>query len=228
MPTLTITSTPLTKITLGVDEISYTTPFQGDYALDQEVVVEVIASGQPYSFVEWDDSNTDNPRTFTMSGNVTRIVTVLTTAGRMNAIKTRLMAMIQAYDATFTVYDEWKEKIYNYALPLATIKIMPSREQKLSYGHQAVQAYGGQYYLYNFTIHIFALHHSSDQLRAKTVQQYGAEIVKYFRTNNQDAASGIIDIFNVTYRESDPSRGAKRLSRVIIRGRVLAVRPWWN
>lgn len=212
---------------LGVDEISYTTPFQKDCTLDQEVVVEIIVSGQPYSFVEWDDSNTDNPRTFTMSSDVTRIVTVLATAGRMNAVKTRLMEMIQAYDATFTVYDEWKEDIWNYALPLATVKIMLSREQKLSFGHQAVQAYGGQYYLYNFTIHVFALH-SSDQLHAKTVQQYGAEILKYFRKNNQDAASGIIDIFDMSYRESDPSRGTKRLSRVIIRGRVLAVRPWWN
>lgn len=218
----------MTKITLGVDETPYTTPFQKDFALDQEVVVEVIVSGQPYSFVAWDDSNTDNPRTFTMSSNVTRIVTILATAGRMNAVKTRLMAMIQAYNANFTVYDEWKEKIWNYGLPLATVKIMLSRERKLSFGHQAVQAYGGQYYLYNFTIHVFDVHHSSDQLRAKTVQQYGAEILKYFRKNNQDVASGIIDIFDMSYRESDPSRGAKRLSRVIIRGRVLAVRPWWN
>lgn len=224
---LYIYATPLTKITVNV-EGDESTPFYKKCTPKEVVIVTVVTSGKPYTFIKWDDENTDNPRTFTMDRDITRTIEVLTTAGRMNAVKARLMAMIQAYDGTFTVVDELRGNIWDYNVPFASVKIMPSREQKLSFGHQAVQAYGGQYYLYNFTIHVFDEHHSSDQLRAKTVQQYAAGIIKYFRRNNQDAASGIIDIIDMRYRESDPSKGAKRYSRMIISGRVLAVRPWWN
>jgi hypothetical protein len=51
-------------------------------------------------------------------------------------------------------------------------------------------------------------------------------IVTYLRTHNTDVDAGILDIWDITARESDPR--SVHMARVIIEGFVLCERPIGN
>jgi hypothetical protein len=147
--------------------------------------------------------------------------------GRMNTVKARIIAMIKLAHAGMTVIDEYKLKTWDIDFPLATVKLNISEEKKLSYGNKLPDGTRGQYFYYRFTIHVFTVPNDADQLKAKDAQEIAEEISKYFRRNNKDSTSGILDIMNLSCRESDPEpHGTRRMVRVIITGDVLCERPW--
>ena len=165
--------------------------------------------------------------------------TDLTQKGRMNAVKEGLMRILLIVDPTFIVIDPWRIQTWvnsavwktNPNAVIVSIKINPSRLQKLNYGNEIVNVHEGVYYLYNFSLHIIARYDwtREDELESKLAYDKANAIVTYLRGHNKDPDSGIIDIVNITSRESDPSGGTQagaHMARVIVEGYILAERPW--
>ncbi len=171
----------------------------------------------------------------TKSGGIDVILgTDLTQKGRMNAVKGGLMRMILVVDPTFTIIDAWRMGTWQFSSftgTLVSVKMNPSRLQKLNYGNEIVNVHEGVYYLYHFSLHVIARYDFAleNDLESKTAYDKANAIVTYLRAHNKDPDSGIVDIVNITSRESDPSGGTQagaHMARVIIEGFILAERPW--
>jgi hypothetical protein len=155
--------------------------------------------------------------------------------GRMNAIKESLETKIVAAVANATVIDAWRMPTYSFVGfngPLVSIKINPSKQQKLSYGEAITNNYKGTYYLYHFSLHVLAPYDFSLEetgLESQPCYNYANQIITYLRIHNTDSNKGILDIIQITARESDPAGGPKggaHMSRVIVEGYILVERPW--
>lgn len=155
--------------------------------------------------------------------------------GRMNAVKDALMMKVQAAIPTATVIDAWRFPTYNFSSfngVLVSVKINPSRFQKLNYGNQIIEG-SGQYHTYNFSLHVLARYDpfpfGGAELESKTAYDTANAIITYLRVHQQDIDRGVLNILNITARESDPAGGAEKgahMARIIIEGTVLAERPW--
>lgn len=152
--------------------------------------------------------------------------------GRMNAAKESLISKIQTYDPTLTVIDSWRLNKWDFnafTSNLVSIKIMPSRMNRLSYGSMITENYFGQYYSYRFTLHVLARYDETQTIHAKTAMDIANGIVKYLRINQQDTNKGVLSILDITARESDPSgmtRGGAYMGRIIIDGLMFCERPY--
>lgn len=146
-------------------------------------------------------------------------------AGRMSKVKAKLVELIKAADGSLIVLSNWRFNVYEAQIfPLATVRIGTSTNIELSYGRRITKSYHGNYTIFSFSIHVFDFNVESDPIRGKDVQETAYKIYKYLLTHNKDADAGILDIYDVTMRESNPA-GALRLSRVIIEGSILVERP---
>lgn len=162
--------------------------------------------------------------------------------GRMNAVKESLINKITTYGATtlynLTIIDAWRMHTYDFQAyngNLVSIKIMPSRMMRLHYGSMITNRYFGQCYTYRFTLHILAKYVEVDGLtntepiHGKTAMNIANGIVNYLRQNQVDTDKGVLNIINITARESDPSgltRGGAYMARIIVEGEILAERPY--
>lgn len=158
--------------------------------------------------------------------------------GRGNAVKTSLFNKIIAAVApsTITVIDAWRLPAYDYDTftgPLCSVRINLSKQQKLSYGEAITNGYGGTYFLYNFSLHVIGRYDpvptGGGEIESRTVYNFANKIVTYLRSHDTDPTNGVLTIFQITARESDPSGGGHagaHMARVIIEGYILAERPW--
>jgi hypothetical protein len=156
-----------------------------------------------------------------------RIISGEKVKGRMNIVKSALMTLIKAADSSITTIDEADLKTWDINFPMASVKLNPSSESKMSFGNKLPDGTRGQYFVYNFSIHVFTEPNTTDQLKAKDVMELAETIKKYLRRHNKDSASGILDIYDITYRESDPEpHGTRKMTRAIMTGKILVERPW--
>lgn len=160
--------------------------------------------------------------------------TDLTQKGRMNAVKSALMIKLLEVDPAFTVIDAWRMGTWQFSSfngVLVSVKMNPSRLLKLNYGNEIVNVHEGVYFLYHFSLHIIARYDFTreDELESITAYNKANAIATYLRANNKDSNTGIVDIFQLTSRESDPSGGTTagaHMARIILEGFILAERPW--
>lgn len=160
--------------------------------------------------------------------------------GRTNAVKTSIMDRITAALAptNVIVIDAWRMPAYNFdsfSGPLCSVKIGLSKQQKLSYGEYITRKYFGTYFLYTFSIHVIVRYDpipiGDAEIESQTAYNLANKIITYLRTNNVDEYYGVLDTYQITARESDPSGGAHKgahMARIIIDGYILAERPWKN
>ena len=152
--------------------------------------------------------------------------------GRMNYAKESLISKIQTYDSTLTVIDSWRLNKWDFdamTSNLVSIKIMPSRMNRLNYGSMIVNDNFGQYYSYHFTLNVLAKYDETQVIHAKTAMDTANGIVNYLRINQTDSDKGILSIVDITARESDPSgltRGGAYMARVIVDGTLFCERPY--
>jgi hypothetical protein len=134
-----------------------------------------------------------------------------------------------------TIIDPWRLPEYQYSSffkgVLVSIKIDPSKYSRLNYGMQIVNNDVGNYVIYKFTLFVLSRYDFVEEitdLESQTAYQAAEAIIKYLRMNNKDPQYGVLDIYEITARESDPSGGAGKgahMSRIIIEGFILAERP---
>ena len=77
--TLLITSTPVENVNIEVNGVSTQTPYTNIFDEGAQVEVEVkitYYNYKKYIFQKWDDENIDNPRTFTITDDITRQIIV--------------------------------------------------------------------------------------------------------------------------------------------------------
>jgi hypothetical protein len=156
--------------------------------------------------------------------------------GRMTSVKTSLFNKIQTALPTATVIDAWRLPTWSFSSfngVLVSVKINPSNFAKLSYGNRITNQYEGQYMAYHFSIHVIArydfVREDARGLASKPAYDFANALIKYLRRHNTDESLGVLDIWQITARESDPSGGSlagAHMSRIIIEGNLLAERPW--
>lgn len=148
--------------------------------------------------------------------------------GYLSTIKEKLVEIVKSADASLNVITELKFPIYDAKVfPLASIRIGPSRNIDLNYGNKISTDVGGfgNYTVFTFSIHVFTLKSKTDQIQAKPAHELAYKIYKKLTLANPDKDSGLIEIYNLYMRESEPANVKEALSRVIIEGNILAVRP---
>jgi regulation of enolase protein 1 (concanavalin A-like superfamily) len=152
--------------------------------------------------------------------------------GRMNAAKESLISKIQTYDPTLVVMDAWRLNKWDFDAQtqnLVSIKIMPSRMNRLNYGSMITESYFGQYYSYHFTLHVLTKYDDTKTIHAKTAMDIANGIVNYLRINQSDLNKGVLNIIDITARESDPygmTRGGAFMARIIVDGTIFCERPY--
>ena len=153
----------------------------------------------------------------------------------MAIIKQKLCDLIKEacleYSVDITVLQDWTFPLYKAKFPLATVRVGTSSIVNPIYGRFTGREIlwareRGDFVFFTFSIHIFAKHDETAVLKAKTAQDIAMMIYKYLLTHSYQPSVGMLDIVNVTMRESEPATGGTlRLSRVIMEGIILAFRP---
>jgi len=169
--------------------------------------------------------------------------------GGINVSKTYLMVLIGeamvAEGYTAVVYGDWRlgiQQIYNPKtgpkLPLVTVRISPARIVPSFYGRIWESNTGcetGDIGIYAFTAHVFcAPCEDIDAEGNPTCEKYKnahdlADAIMHHLNTRQwnsvpHSAYPIGDIMDLQARESEPSKGAHKVCRVIIEGTLLIKR----
>jgi hypothetical protein len=151
--------------------------------------------------------------------------------GYMNDVKVKLIEKIVASHVDLTaskVHADWKLNVWKLAqsaMPAVTVRIMPSVSKDIAYGRQVSKTQKGLYVIYSFSAHIWAVR-ASGSVKAESAQDLADAIETYLLQNAQDTTTGIVYVFDITKRESQPERGAKRYQRIIMNGKILARKPF--
>jgi len=150
----------------------------------------------------------------------------------MSQIKDRLMIEIASADASLTPqtshvfadFDIETSVIRN--LPIVTVRIN-ELVWDLTYGRKIAGGATGNIAVYSFSAHVFATNTvTTNEPRAKDVSILANKIIDQLeKRHNQLGAYGIFDIFDLSARESEPSDGAGKVSRIIIEGKIEVLRP---
>jgi len=139
------------------------------------------------------------------------------------AVKNKLLSIISSIDSSLQpqekhVFANWRLKIWEATtFPIVTIRLTRGNEQKLNYGFRTPTVCG-EFILYHLTAHIWALNSTP---KAKAAQDLADKIINYFSKNNKYADVKIVDVINMTYRESEPDTLKERLSRIIFEADIL-------
>ena len=167
--------------------------------------------------------------------------------GGMNEAKKRLITLIReaepalgATEPTTHVFGDWRlgiEKVYGPKtgpkLPVVTVRVSPARVQSSFYGRVWESDVSGKYGdvgLYAFTAHCFASAcTASGEEKYKHAHDLAEKIMQYLATRDWNSSPHdsypIGDVFDMSARESEPSKGgAHKVCRVIIEGTMLVRR----
>lgn len=156
----------------------------------------------------------------------------MVTEGYIYDVKNKLAYFISQADATLQpqddhVYLNWTTAIYKLTqanFPVVTLRIMPSAARELVYGRKTKSNETGVFIIVSFTAHVFAMVKTTGNAKAKDAMDL-ADKIETILLQSTDSATGIQYIYDITKRESEPDRGAKRVSRIIMTGRILVKKP---
>lgn len=165
----------------------------------------------------------------------------MSTLGRLNPVKERLMALIAASDGSLDpkathVRGDWSYMARLVGstgalrnMPIVTVRLATSLYDNV-YGRDlegGASPKQGNMVEIPWTAHVHALATKvSGQDRHKGVQELADKIVDYLlKEADNQGAFGIEDIYEVTARESDVANAPRNLCRIIIEGRMLCRRP---
>jgi len=146
-------------------------------------------------------------------------------------VKNKLAYFISQADASLQPQDDhvllnWKTNIWKLTeskFPVVTLRMMPSASKDFVYGRQ-VGGETGIHIIYSFTAHVFAMVKATGNAKARDALDLADKIETYL-LKQSDSITGIEHIFDISKRESEPDRGARRVSRVIMTGRILVKKP---
>ena len=165
----------------------------------------------------------------------------LPSEGSINVVKKRLLALIGLAEPAAHVFGDWKagiDSIYSpktgLKLPVVTVRIGPARVVSRHYGRIWEGGGGGtpksgDVGLFTFSAHCFASAcTASGEEKYKHAHDLADKIVQYLATQNWNstthASHAIGDVFDMTARESEPKKGARKICRVIIEGTMMVKR----
>jgi len=156
--------------------------------------------------------------------------------GGIDAVKSDLKTYIEAASSQLTdkVFGNWRlgiEKIYKprsgLQLPAVTIRISPLTVRDMTYTRKVPES--GSMETVAFTAHVF---HSACNISGQEKYKHAHDIADIIMTYLESidwntgsyADSSIVDIYDMSARESEPSKGPRRTCRVIIEGMILSKR----
>jgi len=158
--------------------------------------------------------------------------------GHMRIVKEKIILIIESADSSLTVItspSEWHHVLGNWRLknwelqesrlPVVTVRLGTGRISDMVYGRKITSSTHGQYVVYPFSAHVFAINADEPDLKAKNVMDLADTIMTYLEVYGGDEESGILYFYEITSRESDVEGGPTRYSRVIIEGFVICQRP---
>jgi len=108
-----------------------------------------------------------------------------------------------------------------------TVRISPANIADMVYSRRIPES--GDMGLYSFSAHCFASAcTASGEEDYKHAHDLADRIMTHLQTRNWAVAPhtsyGIVDIFNMSARESEPAKGSRKICRVIIEGVMLIKR----
>jgi len=136
-------------------------------------------------------------------------------------VKLKLMDMIAAADARLSprvdhVSGNWHIQVWQKNFPFVTVKLQGKSVPIWSFKPPTVVH--GELYAYDFTAHCFG--------ESMGISRDIADmIVNYLAINNKQADAKIVDITNLTTKESILEKGPKRYWRIIVTGTILTEEP---
>lgn len=159
--------------------------------------------------------------------------------GHMSVVKAKLIEIIEASDSSLTailtpseyhhVLGNWRLKnweLQESRLPVVTVRLGTGKFIDSVYGRKLTSSTHGQYAIYPFSAHVFAINDDDSDLKATNAMDLADAIIEYLTNYVGDAiTSGILYFYELTARESEIEGGPTRFSRVIIEGFVFCKRP---
>jgi hypothetical protein len=155
--------------------------------------------------------------------------------GGINETKKRLIALIQEAEPVAHVYGDWylaQESIYGPKtgpkLPAVTVRLGPAQIWDAVYSRLIPEA--GDMALYSFSAHCFASACTeSGEEKYKYAHDLADKIMTYLNSRDWNGSPHtsyqIVDVSDLTARESDPQRSKRRkVCRVIVEGMMTVKR----
>jgi len=154
--------------------------------------------------------------------------------GGIDESKKRLMALIREAEPLAHVFGDWRpvmENLYSpktgLKLPVVTVRVNPATVRDMTWGRRIPES--GDMGLYSFSAHCFASAcTASGEEEYKHAHDLADKIMKHLTSRDYNSAPhtsyGIVDVFDLNARESEPAKGAIKVCRVIIEGTMLVKR----
>lgn len=154
--------------------------------------------------------------------------------GGISETKKRLIALIEIAEPSAHVFGDWylaQENLYSPVsgpkLPIVTVRLGPAVIWDAVYSRRIPES--GDMALYSFSAHCFASACTTDgEEKYKHAHDLADRIVVYFASRDWNSAPHtsyqIVDVFDMTARESEPQQGKKKICRVIIEGTMVVKR----
>jgi len=153
-------------------------------------------------------------------------------AGKAEAVKNKLMEIISDADESLQpqnnhVSGDWRVETYwiEGAKSAVTVKINEAVFTDLIFGRKTSSTTSGQFISVPFSAHIWK-ENAITGLKARYALNLADKIIDILLTYTppEDDTSGIVYFYDITSRESEPDRGPKAMSRVIIEGFIMVKR----
>lgn len=168
-----------------------------------------------------DDNNSEANRISVISGN---------TLTMTNNLSNSYTTADNGYVSYRHVYGSWRlSTIVQRRLPYVTVRISPETIGEV-YGRKTLgggSPEDGSIATVAWSAHVFATNTTTiGEEKAKAVQDLADAIITYLTVNRkQGITEGIEDIYGMAGRESEPSKGSRAKSRIIIEGLMDVKRP---
>jgi len=155
-------------------------------------------------------------------------------SGGIDETKKRLMALIEEAEPSAHAFGDWRlamESIYGpvtgLKLPTVTVRISPANIADMVYSRRIPES--GDMGLYSFSAHCFtSACTASGEEDYKHAHDLADRIMTHLATRDWASAPhtsyGIVDVFDLNARESEPAKGSRKICRVIIEGTMLVKR----
>jgi hypothetical protein len=155
-------------------------------------------------------------------------------SGGIDETKKRLMTLIEEAEPLAHTFGNWRlamENLYGpvtgLKLPVVTVRISPASIADMVYSRRIPES--GDMAIYSFSAHCFASAcTSSGEEDYKHAHDLADRIMTHLATRNwasvPHTSYGIVDVFDMNARESEPAKGSRKICRVIIEGTMLVKR----
>jgi hypothetical protein len=138
--------------------------------------------------------------------------------GKFNETKKDFMAKIKLAVPEATVEGNWRQDIGNMVRNLPFVTVRLSEVLSEVYDRDIGESSSGSIADYHFSAYVFHSNcNDAGEEKGKHAQDVADRIMSYFE--KQPSCIGF-DVYDTTARESEPERGASRISRVIVEGQL--------